>query len=207
MSATGRRRATGPVHVRDAQDSYATPSAVTQALLEVIDLRAGARVLEPAVGDGKIVDELLAHGPLDVTAIELDASRLQHVAKKCRALHADFLALRSEAGLTDFDFVITNPPYRLATEFIEHARAFVHPTGAIAMLLRLNFLGSRKRAEFLREFYPDIYVITPRSSFTGGGTDATEYAWFVWPGGGSHFPGVCRPLLTAQAPSVHGDER
>jgi len=25
-----------------------------------------------------------------------------------------------------------------------------------------------------------LHVISKRPSFTGGGTDATEYAWFIW---------------------------
>ena len=48
------------------------------------------------------------------------------------------------------------------------------------MLLRLNFLGSQERSDYLREHMPDIYVIPNRPSFTGGKTDSIEYAWFVW---------------------------
>ena len=44
----------------------------------------------------------------------------------------------------------------------------------------MNFLGSQKRAAFMRAFPPDVYGLPRRPSFTGGGTDATEYAWLVW---------------------------
>lgn len=48
------------------------------------------------------------------------------------------------------------------------------------MLLRLNFLGSQRRAAWLRAWTPDVYVLPRRPSFTGRGTDSCEYAWCVW---------------------------
>jgi hypothetical protein len=48
------------------------------------------------------------------------------------------------------------------------------------MLLRLNFLGSSVRAQFMRSHTPDVYVLPNRPSFTGNGTDSIEYTWFVW---------------------------
>ena len=49
------------------------------------------------------------------------------------------------------------------------------------MLLRLNFLGSRKRAKWWRERRPEVYVSPARPSFSPDGrTDSTEYAWFIW---------------------------
>ena len=53
--------------------------------------------------------------------------------------------------------------------------------GDLVMLLRINFLGSKKRYNFWKKNpAAAIYVLTKRPSFTGKGTDATEYAWFVW---------------------------
>lgn len=49
------------------------------------------------------------------------------------------------------------------------------------MLLRTSFLESKNRYEFWQR-YPlnGLYVLNKRPSFTGHGTDATNYAWFVW---------------------------
>ena len=56
---------------------------------------------------------------------------------------------------------------------LEHAQCVV-------MLLRINFLGSKKRYGFWKKNPPQaMYVLSKRPSFTGKGTDATEYAWFV----------------------------
>ena len=54
-------------------------------------------------------------------------------------------------------------------------------TVAVVLLLRLNFLGTRGRAAFMRRHPPAVYVLPDRPSFTGKGTDSIEYAWFVWP--------------------------
>ena len=49
------------------------------------------------------------------------------------------------------------------------------------MLLRLNYLGSITRHDWWKEYSPtSLYVLSKRPSFTGKGTDATDYAWFVW---------------------------
>lgn len=76
-----------------------------------------------------------------------------------------------------FDLIITNPPFSLAEKFIEKA---ITEAKVVVMLLRVNFLGSKKRVEFFKKYKPDIYISPKRPSFEKGGTDATEYAWFVW---------------------------
>ena len=49
------------------------------------------------------------------------------------------------------------------------------------MLLRINYLGSISRHEWWKENTPiAIHVLSKRPSFTGKGTDATDYAWYVW---------------------------
>lgn len=49
------------------------------------------------------------------------------------------------------------------------------------MLLRLAFLESKKRCDFWQKHpVSKLYVLSERPSFTGAGTDATAYAWFVW---------------------------
>jgi len=77
-----------------------------------------------------------------------------------------------------FDVVLTNPPFMLAQEVLEKSLKLAK---VVALLLRLNYLESEKRASFLRDFVPDVYVLPNRPSFIGGGrTDSIAYAWFVW---------------------------
>lgn len=79
--------------------------------------------------------------------------------------------------------IITNPPYSLAFEFVQSCWA----TGvrSMAMLLRLGFLESEKRHEWLSANPPSQFIVcSTRPSFTGdGNTDGTGYAWFIWESG------------------------
>lgn len=76
------------------------------------------------------------------------------------------------------DLIFTNPPFSLAQEFIDHSTKHAN---TVFMLLRLNYLGAIKRYEWWKANPPvALYVLSKRPSFTGSGTDATDYAWFVW---------------------------
>lgn len=199
MSATGRNLAGNE---RRADDFYATPAWVTKAILPhlVKDLPVvDSDVLDPCCGEGAILKvcrevratspAMAAHG-MNLRGIELDRPR----GDTCRA--AGFPCEIGDALLRDFDedgwggpnLIITNPPYNLAQSFLERAFDEVGAGGTIAFLLRLNFLGSQKRASSHRAHPSDVYVLPRRPSFTGGGTDATEYCWMVWgPGRGNRW--------------------
>lgn len=172
MSATNRGAE------RHKDDFYRTPSWATDAVLPHLPL--SGRVLEPSAGDGGIVARLLLAGVQreDVLGYEIDQERAAACAGLGVAVRiADFLqAVPEQVAL-----VVTNPPYRLAQEFIDAALRWVEASGGtVAMLLRVNFLGGQKRASFHRAKPADIYVLPRRPSFTGSGTDACEYAWMVW---------------------------
>ena len=77
--------------------------------------------------------------------------------------------------------IISNPPYSVAQEIIERCFKIANEDTEIIMLLRLAFLESKKRYNFWQKHPVNgLYVLSQRPSFTGKGTDATAYAWFVW---------------------------
>jgi len=84
--------------------------------------------------------------------------------------------------------VITNPPYRWARQFIDHALTLVSPrSGKVAMLLQLHFLGSVSRHEWFRETgLSRVYTFSrtlPYYDFKRGiwhKTSGFAHAWFVW---------------------------
>jgi hypothetical protein len=82
---------------------------------------------------------------------------------------------------TKWDLILGNPPYGLAEKAVRHCLSIL-PTGAhLAFLLRMSFLASQKRVPLFREhplfaFWP----IAGRPSFTGGGSDTSEYGLFLW---------------------------
>lgn len=202
MSAAGRSAAALTGHVRHADDFYATPSWCTRALLgAALQLRPKMSILEPAAGEGAIVAEVqAARSQLSITAVEIDPGRHLVLQSICpQALCANFLEWRPKKR---FDLVVTNPPFALAMDFVEASFELMKPDGECAMLLRLNWLASMKRARFLQAHCPDVYVLPRRPSFTGGGTDATDYGWFVWRGTAIRETGQLRVLPITELHTV-----
>lgn len=172
MSATNRS------DVRRPDDFYETPAWCVRRLLEAVDLPGGVWI-EPSAGHGAIIKA--------VNAIRSDVRWAGFEIRPEAREHLDPLVFNH--GSVNMDFlktnwldtpavVIGNPPYSQAMEFVTHA---LYSGAYVAFLLRLNFLGSDKRSAFMRGHMPDVYVLPNRPSFTGGGTDAIEYAWMVWP--------------------------
>ena len=86
--------------------------------------------------------------------------------------------------------ILTNPPYSMAKEFIEHALDIVGDGRKVVMLLKLTFLESKKRRELFEKYPPKyIYVSSSRlqcakngdfETYKNGTGTAIAYAWFVW---------------------------
>jgi len=87
---------------------------------------ARVRLLDPAVGDGELLDSMLTAlrdypAAIDVFGFDTDCRALEAAGQRLRAAHpgcrcllenADFLALGAKAGgVGPFDIVIANPPY------------------------------------------------------------------------------------------------
>ena len=89
-----------------------------------------------------------------------------------------------------FDWVITNPPFRLAGEFINEAIK-VSRVG-VAMLVRTVFVEGIKRYNNLYSFNPPFRVaqFSERVPMIKGrvnknATTATSYCWMIWVKNGS----------------------
>ena len=152
---------------RQREDYYRTPHYATKALLARETFEGS--IWEPACGDGAI-SRLLPVGQVVSTDL-FDRGYGQS--------GVDFL---SEPR--NVDHIITNPPYRLAEEFVLHALDCVNYK--VAMLLKLNFLESQGRKEFFqRTPLRTVYVFSNRVSFDKGNEKGKDrgllaYAWFVW---------------------------
>lgn len=146
---------------RREADFYSTPKEAFMPLLPYVK-SLGVYVFESACGDGRLVTWMKEEG------VYCSGDDLNN--------GYDFLADDRHWGC---HCILTNPPFSLAMEFCNKA---ISSATHVFMLLRLNFLASKKRREWFKEHEPDcLFVLSERPSFTEDGkTDATDYAWFYW---------------------------
>lgn len=175
---------------RSPADVYPTPAWCVHRVLEALPLPSG-RWLEPGVGNGDIVKAVLERGTqAQFTGFDIRETKL--IKSPATSAHlGDFFVgniLKPEGLLAEliggpkFDVSIGNPPFRLAAEFINFSMKVALHT---VMLLRLNYLGSDMRAEFMHTTCPDVFVLPNRPSFRPSKrglltTDSIEYGWFYW---------------------------
>lgn len=173
MSATNRGSERKP------HDFYATPVSCVENFLDNYDFPIG-RVLEPSAGNGNIIQAIRNKGfNNNITALEIRKEEIHNLDNiSDRVIIDDFLKWNTDEK---FEIIIGNPPYSLAREFMEKCFELSNENTVIIMLLRTAFLESKSRYEFWQEHpLSGLYVLSKRPSFTGKGTDATSYSWFVW---------------------------
>ena len=86
--------------------------------------------------------------------------------------------------------IVTNPPYKYAKEFVEHAIDTVADGCKVCMFLKLQFLEGKARRALFEKYPPKcVYVASGRllcakngdfEKMKAGGGSAVAYAWFVW---------------------------
>lgn len=81
--------------------------------------------------------------------------------------------------------ILTNPPYKYAKEFIEHAMTIIPDGRKVFMFLKLQFLEGKSRKELFRKYPPKyVYVSSSRISCAINGefnkisSSAVAYAWY-----------------------------
>ena len=164
---------------REVNDYYATPPSAVEMLLELENYSKS--IMEPACGQGHIAEVLKSHG-YTVCATDL-------VNRGYGVWGVDFFNINEP---TDMD-IITNPPYSMAKEFVEHAMEIVTDGHKVAMFLKLTFLEGQGRRELFRKYPPKIvYVSTSRIGCAKNGEfkkdkngnlkadSAVAYCWYVW---------------------------
>jgi hypothetical protein len=185
---------------RIVNDKYPTPTWLVKAVLPYVThhgMRRGHEftMLEPCCGSGNIVKTFLEYAkPTEPQVIAYDIEAQGYGETK------DFLSVTPQPVC---DLILTNPPFALAQEFVQRAFEWRrNEDSLVVMLLRLNWFGSKKRAAWLRENMPSSILITPKRPLFRlnkdgkRGTDATEYAWFVWG------PRVAPPIVILDTENV-----
>lgn len=178
-------------YARKPADFYPTPPDVTHALLDFLQLPAGTTAWEPACGDGAMSCVLEARG-FKVRSTDLREDSGYGVGG------VDFLA-QAPTPETRCDWVISNPPFKHAVDFIRCALS--HAPNA-AMLLKSQFWHAQGRLSLFEELSPEwILPLTWRPSFLEkerGNSPLMDVIWVVWMNGttttGTKFRPIRRPI-------------
>lgn len=160
----------------DSVDDFPTPPWATRALIEHVIGRpdaAGKICMEPACGRGYMAEPLRSYFA-DVLASDIVDYGYGEVA--------DFLNVEKQGNV---DWVITNPPFRLAEDFFHRAHTLANV--GVALLVRTVFLEGKGRLERVFSKFPPTLVaqFSERVPMVRGRLDrkastATGYAWVVW---------------------------
>lgn len=156
LAAPARRRTSRPIHIsgyhREANDFYATPDWVTEALLSYVQFRG--RVWEPCCGTGAITTVLQRHG-YGVTSTDIADHGFGTPG-------VDFLLCRVVPD--DCRALVTNPPYggngasregqeksaNAMLRFVDHALRLTESVqGQLALLVRFQWVAGRRAAALI----------------------------------------------------------
>lgn len=159
---------------REPNDYYATDPRALDCLASKFTIPQ--YVWEPACGEGHLSKRLKELGHVVFSSDIIDRG----FGKVADFLTADF-------KLDNGWCILTNPPYRHATEFILHALDLL-PEGAPAIfLLRTTFLESKSRHDrlFSKGYLHAVYQLTQRIDCALNGdfskaNSAVPYAWFIF---------------------------
>jgi hypothetical protein len=161
-------------HAERGLDLYSTPPCAVEALLRAEQVPLD--VWECAAGRGAVVKVLRKAGHIVVASDIADHGFPLDFRR-------DFFDV-TEAP-EDVDSIVTNPPYKIAQQFVEHALDLVP---RVYLLLRLAFLESERRRPILEDrglarvhVFRKRLPMMHRDGWTGPrASSAVAFAWFVW---------------------------
>ena len=194
------------VEPHDSLDDFPTQPWATRALCEHVlnpayqesagsDYMPSLTAWEPACNRGHMAEPLRDYFSVVHTSDIHDYGYGDKVADFLFPIPFEFVAV---------DWVITNPPFRLAEQFIE--RAFKLSLEGVAVIVRTSFLESVGRhtrlfnqnpPSIIAQFAERVPMVKGRLTATG--STATSYCWLVWMMGeeGTRFQWIppCRKKL------------
>lgn len=164
------------IEPHDSLDDFPTPPWAVRAFVKALGLPGSCSVWEPAANRGFMVKALREHFS------EVFATDVHDYGVGFDQF--DFL-MPSAGGLYRPDWVITNPPFRLAADFVEQGLRVARC--GVAVLCRSTWAESAGRYNRLFRDKPPttIFQYVHRVPMVRGRYDpqastATGYSWFVW---------------------------
>lgn len=169
---------------RKESDFYETPYSMTLQLLQHEKFLSSRNILEPSCGHGAI-------------SMVLHDNGYENIQESDIKMGSNFLESNEKFK---FDYIITNPPFSIALEFILKAKKI--STWKIAFLLPLTYLHGQTRLKTIyndREFPLARVHVFSRYPMLGDQlrkdgkyhTGMQVYAWYVWDKTHRGAPNIC----------------
>lgn len=158
---------------RQKDDFYATEPKAIRELLKVYN-EFNNNIWECCCGQGHLSEELKSNG-YDVMSSDKINRNYGNVI--------DIFDIKENNR-----DVITNPPYKIAKEVIEHLLNISDKNIIIAMLLKVQFLEGKGRKDFFKK-YPMkyLYISSSRIRTCKNGdfekyknVNSIAYGWYIW---------------------------
>ena len=128
---------------RQREDYYATDPIAARLLLEVEHLEG--KIWECACGE-KHLAKVFEDAGYDVRSSDL--------VNRCGNEVFDFLGIENCESWEGN--IVTNPPYKYATEFIYKSLSIIPNGYKVAMFLKVQFMEGKERKQLFTEFPPKV---------------------------------------------------
>ena len=171
--------------VREDEDFYATLTMAVQKLIDAfgLELSRDKCILDPCVGKGHILKPFRDVG---YTVEGTDLIKRNDLWDNSIVYPGEHDFLKRSEPIHDSN-IVTNPPYKICLDFAKKGIELVDDNRYMCMLLKIQFLETKARYEFFKEYPPKyIYVFVNRiGCIPGGETDENKssaicYAWYIW---------------------------
>ncbi len=164
-------------------DDFQTPDWPVIMLINAMPEPLDGLVWEPACGEGRIVNLLeRMNQPCFGTDIKKGTDFLSDMYWK-----ANVRFEHPKGVVTDYKYIITNPPFSLKDEFLDKCYCLGKP---FALLLPFTALEGKRRQALFKKYGVQVLVLPrrPDFEFPGGVHKKKPWfpcAWFTW---GFNFP-------------------
>lgn len=150
--------------------AYYTPAEIARQVVELANIEAVHRILEPSAGSGNLLKEI--PGDTVRVAVEINERVAAGLFPWAEVRVADFLTCNGDLG--QFDRVVMNPPFANGADIrhIEHAFNHLKPGGRLVAICPnaprvFDYLGTMEGAD-LQE-----WIKLPEGSFKESGTNVS----------------------------------
>ena len=167
---------------RETDDFYATHPKAIDALLAYDGLQLPKHIWEPSCGTGCLSKRLIEKG-YDVFSSDL-------VDRGYGTGNMNFFE-QTTLPEKNIRCILTNPPYKFATDYVVHALSLLPEDGYLCLFLKTTFAEGQDRFRRIFAFTPPILVLqcverilcAKNGEFgymEDHGGSAVSYAWWIW---------------------------